>query len=120
MLQATERNSTVYIKPRVVVPDPFRGGDHVLVLCDTFSGPTVETGFAEMKPHPSNSRAPCEHVMRLASASEPVFTVEQQYTLLDPATSWPLGELPCQAHGDLMHSKLDVRVPARSILVICC
>lgn len=44
-----------------------------------------------MRPHPSNNRAPCEHVMQAAAEHEPVFSVEQQYTLLDPSTSWPIG-----------------------------
>ena len=72
--------------------DPFRGGDHILVLCDTFSAPSLESGFSEMRPHATNNRAPCEHVMRSAAASEPAFSVEQQYTLLDPSTNWPVGK----------------------------
>lgn len=31
----------VYLRPRSVYADPLRGGDHVLVLCDTFVPPQV-------------------------------------------------------------------------------
>ena len=33
--------------------------------------------------------------MRAASASQPVFSCQQQYTLLDPQTHWPIGEQAC-------------------------
>jgi glutamine synthetase len=31
----------VYLKPRKLFRDPFRGGDHLLVLCDAFQAPQV-------------------------------------------------------------------------------
>jgi glutamine synthetase len=31
----------VYLKPRKLFRDPFRGGDHLLVLCDAFQPPQV-------------------------------------------------------------------------------
>ena len=69
------------------------GGDHILVLCDTYTPPTVESdsGAQQMQLHASNNRAPCERVMRAAAASAPVFSCEQQYSLLDPKTGWPVG-----------------------------
>jgi len=33
--QATGDNSEVFLKPVKVIPDPFRGAPHVLVLCET-------------------------------------------------------------------------------------
>ena len=78
-----------------VIADPFRGGDHILVLCDTYCpASNLGMGSVEMKPYHTNNRNPCEVVMKQASHSEPLFTVEQQYTLLDPATSVPIGESP--------------------------
>lgn len=70
-----------------------RGGDHILVLCDTFQAPSVESDVAspELHPHPTNNRAPCDRVMRAAAASQPVFSCNQQYTLLNPQTCWPIG-----------------------------
>lgn len=37
----TERGEEVYLTPRSVYPDPLRGGDHVLVLCDAHVPPEV-------------------------------------------------------------------------------
>ena len=34
--QASTHNSEVILKPVAVYPDPFRGGDNVLVFCETF------------------------------------------------------------------------------------
>lgn len=33
--QATGENSEVFLKPVKYVPDPFRGGNHIIVLCET-------------------------------------------------------------------------------------
>ncbi|KAK9814059.1 hypothetical protein WJX72_000155 [[Myrmecia] bisecta] len=91
--QAPDGCGIVYLKPRAVFPDPFRGGEHILVLCDTFSPPVVEGDglVADMMPHATNNRAPCERAMQQAAGSDPVFSVEQQYTLLDPSSGWPVG-----------------------------
>ncbi|CAL8465723.1 g5259 [Coccomyxa elongata] len=85
--------SVVYLKARSIHPDPLRGGDHILVLCDTFQAPSVEAdvGSPELHPHPTNNRAPCDRVMRTAAASQPVFSCNQQFTLLNPQTCWPIG-----------------------------
>ena len=93
--QAPEHCSVVYLKPRSIHPDPFRlpAGQHILVLCDTFTPPQIEQDGAtgQAVPHSSNNRAPCEKVMEAAAGSDPQFSVEQQFTLLDPASNWPLG-----------------------------
>eukprot|EP00891_Asterochloris_glomerata_P004849 jgi/Astpho2/4849/Aster-05785 len=91
--QAPEHCSVVYLKPRSIHPDPFRSGQHILVLCDTFTPPQIEQDGApgQAVPHSSNNRAPCEKVMEAAAGSDPQFSVEQQFTLLDPASNWPLG-----------------------------
>ena len=91
--QAPEHCSVVYLKPRSIHPDPFRNNGHILVLCDTFTPPQIEQDGAtgQAVPHSSNNRAPCEKVMEAAAGSDPHFSVEQQFTLLDPASNWPLG-----------------------------
>ena len=48
--QAPGDDSEVIIVPRAVYKDPFRGGDNILVLCDTYD--------PEGNPLPTNSRAP--------------------------------------------------------------
>lgn len=35
-------DSEVFLKPRVIYKDPFRGGDNILVLCDTFEPPRIK------------------------------------------------------------------------------
>ena len=73
----------------------YRGGDHLLVLCDTYEVPSAEdagSAATELKAHPSNNRAFCDSAMRAAAASAPVFSCQQQYTLLNPQTHYPVGK----------------------------
>lgn len=77
---------------------PHRGGSHILVLCTTFKAPCAEDAVSspQLHPHPTNNRAPCDRTMRAAATSQPVFSCQQQYTLLEPSTHWPIGEPPTQ------------------------
>jgi len=87
--QAPGEDSEVIIKPVAVFKDPFRGGDNILVLTDTYT-PAGE-------PLPTNTR-----VSAAASfgdcADKPWFGLEQEYTLfnLDKVTplGWPVGGYP--------------------------
>jgi len=90
--QAPGDDSEVIIVPRAVYKDPFRGGDHILVLCDTED--------PEGNPLPTNSRAPA--VVKFdagdAKKQQPWYGLEQEYTLfnLDGTTplGWPVGGFP--------------------------
>lgn len=104
--QASGGTTVMYLKPRAVYADPFRAGNHVLVLCDVHSPPGVQDdgGLGAASPHASNNRAPAAAVLAAAAGVDPSFSVEQQYMLLDPATRWPLGEqLFCMFYGQLVH-----------------
>ena len=76
-------------------PDPFRQpGDNILVMCDCYEPPRVtEDGETQtpMKPIPTNTRHACMAAMDKAKDQEPWFGIEQEYTLLNAATGWPLG-----------------------------
>lgn len=81
--QAPGDDSEVIMRPRAIYRDPFRGGDHVLVMCDTYT-PSGE-------PLPTNTRHACESVMSRAASYEPWFGLEQEYFLIDTCTGRPLG-----------------------------
>ena len=82
--QATGDNSDVVLKPVFQCPDPIRGGDNILVLCETLL-------TSDMSPHPTNTRAAAVEAMEKYGDQEPWFGLEQEYTLLDPITGWPAG-----------------------------
>ncbi|KAH8060666.1 hypothetical protein JL722_4779 [Aureococcus anophagefferens] len=86
------RRLEVMIVPRAKYPDPFRGGNHVLVLCDTYE--------PDGTPLPTNTRAPAVARFESGGAKEqvPWYGLEQEYTLfnLDGVTplGWPVGGFP--------------------------
>ena len=88
--QAPGDNSEVILHPAAFYPDPFRGGDNILVICDCYTPAGVAI--------PSNTRARCEAVMKKAADLKPWFGIEQEYTLFysDFRTpfGWPSGGFP--------------------------
>ncbi len=85
--QATGDNSDVVLQPVFQCPDPIRGGDNILVLCETQL-------TADLAPHPTNTRAGAREALDKYSSQEPWFGMEQEYTMLDPGTGWPFGFPP--------------------------
>ena len=81
--QATGENSDCVLRPVFTCPDPIRGGDNILVLCDVVNA-------SDMKPHPTNTRAPLEKVARKYAKAEMIYGIEQEYTMLK-ADGTPLG-----------------------------
>lgn len=81
--QAPGEDSEVILKPCAIYKDPFRGGNNILVMCDTYT-PGGE-------PLPTNTRYSCAKVMSKATSLEPWFGLEQEYFLIDKATGKPLG-----------------------------
>mmetsp|Transcript_28379 Transcript_28379/g.83981 ORF Transcript_28379/g.83981 Transcript_28379/m.83981 type:complete len:454 (-) Transcript_28379:2518-3879(-) len=91
--QAPGYDSEVTLVPRAMFRDPFRGPADVIVLCDCYEPAKVmsDGSVQKMRPIPSNTRAPCAEVMKKVAAEEPWFGIEQEYTLLNATTKWPLG-----------------------------
>lgn len=85
--QATGDNSDVVLNPVFQCPDPLRGGNHILVMCET-----LLTG--DLSPHPTNTRAAAVAAYEKYGDQAPIFGLEQEYTLLNPSTGWPAGFPP--------------------------
>eukprot|EP00931_Biecheleriopsis_adriatica_P106671 TRINITY_DN81072_c0_g1_i1.p1 TRINITY_DN81072_c0_g1~~TRINITY_DN81072_c0_g1_i1.p1 ORF type:complete len:391 (-),score=63.16 TRINITY_DN81072_c0_g1_i1:42-1214(-) len=81
----------IIIVPRRTYRDPFRSGENIIVLADTYMEPKNGQEYGE--PTKFNARASCAAVMQEAEdmGEDPWFGFEQEYYLLDRETDWPLG-----------------------------
>ncbi|MET9297262.1 glutamine synthetase [Streptomyces sp. NPDC003077] len=79
--QAEGNSSDLVLKPVFSCPDPIRGGDDLLVLCEVLN--------TDLTPHATNTRAPLRAVAERFANQEPIFGIEQEYTFLKG--SRPLG-----------------------------
>jgi glutamine synthetase len=70
--QAPGDKSDCVLKPAFSCPDPIRGGDNVLVMCEVL--------LVDGTPHPTNTRAACSAVAAEFADQEPIFGIEQEYT----------------------------------------
>jgi glutamine synthetase len=70
--QAPGDNSDCVLNPVKVIPDPIRGGDNILVMCEVL--------LPDMTPHPTNTRALLVPVAEKYADFEPWFGMEQEYT----------------------------------------
>lgn len=81
--QAPGDSSDCVLKPVFACPDPIRGSNHKLVVCEVLT--------VDMEAHPSNSRAACAKIADRFASQEPIFGLEQEYTLFDGTRplGWP-------------------------------
>ena len=79
--QAPGDNSDCVLKPVFSCPDPIRGGDNIMVLCEVF--------LTDMTPHPTNARAKTRELAEKHADLEFWFGIEQEYTFFKGAR--PLG-----------------------------
>lgn len=86
--QAPGENSDCVLKPVLMVPDPVRGGDNILVLNEVWT--------PDDKPHPTNQRAKLRVVAEKYAHHECWFGIEQEYTLFKDGRphGWPAGGFP--------------------------
>jgi glutamine synthetase len=87
--QAEGHNSEIFLHPRCIFKDPFRGAPHIIVLAEAYNAwdnlPTI-----------GNTRAKCAEIMAKYPQLDPWFGIEQEYTLMKPGK---VGELPTQPIG---------------------
>ena len=72
--QAPGHASDVVLRPVKTVPDPIRGGNDILVLCECLTD--------DMEPHYTNTRAACVAAEEKYVDFEPWFGMEQEYTFI--------------------------------------
>ncbi len=91
--QAPGKNSDCVLRPVLTLPDPIRGGDDVLVMCEVLT--------VDMEPHPSNTRAACLAVEQKYASFEPWFGIEQEYTFFKDGRvhGWPSHGYPAPQGG---------------------
>ncbi|MFJ2716097.1 glutamine synthetase [Streptomyces sp. NPDC087437] len=91
--QAEGRTSDCVLRPVFSCPDPIRGGDDILVLCEV-----LDTTLA---PHPSNTRTALAGAAERFAAQEPVFGIEQEYTFFNGSRplGFPEGGFPAPQGG---------------------
>lgn len=87
-MQADGTDSDCMLKPVCFVPDPVRGGDSILTMCEVMN--------ADGTPHKTNMRAACETTANKFSSEEPWFGIEQEYTFFQGRSplGWPEGGYP--------------------------
>jgi len=81
--QAPGEDSEVILVPVAVFPDPLRGGDNVLVMCEAETPDGVAI--------PTNTRRFANEMMEKAKDEVCWFGIEQEYTLFDRDLKTPFG-----------------------------
>jgi len=91
--QAAGHQSDCVLKPVFVCPDPVRGGEHKLVMCEVL--------LTDMTPHPTNTRAPLAEIAAKYASHDIWFGIEQEYTFFDgiKPLGWPDNGFPAPQFG---------------------
>ena len=104
--QATGDKSDCVLKPVASYPDPIRGGDDVLVMCEVM--------LVDGKPHPTNMRAAAAKTAKKYKKHEPMFGIEQEFTLMKEGRPYgfppagypePQGGYYCGVGEDEIHGR---------------
>ena len=91
--QAPGNQSDCVLNPVKIIPDPVRGGDNVLVLCEVLT--------TDLEPHPTNTRAATVATAEKYASYEPWFGIEQEYTFFKEGRvfGFPQGGYPAPQGG---------------------
>ena len=91
--QASGENSDCVLRPVFVRPDPIRGENHRLVLCEVLQ--------TDMTPNPSNTRAACVEAAHKYEHHQLWFGIEQEYTFFQgiQPLGWPNNGFPAPQGG---------------------
>lgn len=87
--QAPGDDSDVYLRPAAIFKDPFRGGENILVMAETYN--------SDGTPNKTNYRYHAKKIFDQYLSAEPWFGLEQEYTLFDidgTPYGWPKGGFP--------------------------
>lgn len=90
--QAETKNSEILLKPCAYFRDPFRQGDNIMVMCETWKW--EDNTYQKQIPANTNFRHFAKKVFDEALDEEPWYGIEQEYSLLGTKnrfTIWPLG-----------------------------
>ena len=92
-MQATGQNSDCLLEPVKFIPDPIRGGNNVIVLCEVFN--------ADGTVHKTNTRAGLRELSKKYKEQESWFGIEQEYTLFQgiKPLGWPDNGFPAPQGG---------------------
>ncbi len=91
--QAEGHFSDCLLKPVYYMPDPIRGGNDILVMCEVFN--------ADGTVHKSNKRAQLRELAEKYKGEECWFGIEQEYTFFDgiKPLGWPDNGFPAPQGG---------------------
>jgi len=82
--------SDIFLKPVAIFKDPFRRGNNLLVLCETYALNEKNPNRLDI-PHKTNTRASCAANMIACADEKPWFGIEQEYTMFDYTGKHPYG-----------------------------
>lgn len=90
--QADTENSEIIMKPVAYFRDPFRKGNHIIVMTETYKW--TDSSCKVLEPANTNFRIHAKKIFDAGLHEKPWFGIEQEYTLIGTKTkftTWPLG-----------------------------
>jgi glutamine synthetase len=85
------------MKPVAYYPDPFRGGDNIIVLTETYVW--ADQSFSKLVPANTNFRHFAKRIFDAGMFEEPWFGIEQEYSLLETKNNFTIKPLGWPSSG---------------------